>query len=578
MKNPVFIEIGRYLKTSKMRLLLVFVCALIGTLGEIAAPFLTGRAIDNIAGPENVNFSAVAQILMVLIFLYLVSSVMNYFVGRLSYTTAHRIVGKMRQDAYYKLMKLPLNTYDTSSSGDIVSRFVNDSTMVADGIVEAVTQLFGSIITIIGTLIMMILLSPIVTLFVLLVTSLTFVVASTITKKSNKYFRSQQHETGKLGSVVEELIGDIHTVKAFSYEEVAQDRFEKINYRLSNVGRKAVFASSLPNPTTRFVNYLAYIMIGVIGGTMGGFTAGKISSFIIYSNQFAKPFNQITAIITQILAAYAAAERVVALICSQDQIEETGNAITLQNALGEIEFKNVSFSYDQKKPLIKDLSLKVKKGQRVAIVGPTGAGKTTLVNLLERFYDIDEGAIFVDGVNIRNITRKSLRQNIAMVLQDTWLKDGTVRDIIAYANPLATDEQIVNAAKLAYAHGFIKRLSRGYNTVIGNSGNSLSVGQKQLLTIARAMLANSPILILDEATSNVDTMTEQHITKAFNNLMKNTTSFIIAHRLSTIKDADLIVVMNEGHIVEQGTHKELIAKHGFYYNLYNSQFCVNIEE
>ncbi|MDD4700199.1 MAG: ABC transporter ATP-binding protein [Oscillospiraceae bacterium] len=575
MKKTVLKVLGKYIKNSGMRLLIVFVCALIGTLAEIAAPYLAGRAIDNIAGIGNVNFNAVARIIMILMFLYVVSSIMSYLVGRLSYNIAHKIVGKMRQDAYSKLMELPLNTYDTSSSGDIVSRFVNDATLVADGIVEAVTQLFGSLITIIGTLIVMIILSPIVTLCVLLVTSITFVVASIITKRSNKYFRLQQQETGNLGSVVEELVGVVHTVKAYSYEEVAQNRFEKINGRLCDVGQKAVFSSSLPNPTTRFVNSLAYILIGVIGGTIAGLTAGKISSFIIYSNQFAKPFNQITAIITQILAAYAAAGRVIALICSEPEIPEASDAVTLQNASGEVEFKNVNFSYNKNKPLIENYSLKVKKGQRVAIVGPTGAGKTTLVNLIMRFYDVNSGEILVDGIDIRKITRKSLRQNIAMVLQETWLKDGTVRDNIAYANQQATDEQVVEAAKRAFTHGFIKRLPKGYDTVIGGRGDSLSVGQRQLLTIARAMLSNSPILILDEATSNVDTMTEQRITAAINNLMEGTTSFIIAHRLSTIQDADLIVVMNKGHIVEQGTHTELIAEKGFYYNLYNSQFNTN---
>lgn len=575
MKKSILKVLLKYFKSSRLRLSLVFICALIGTLGEIAAPYLTGKAIDNIAGIGNVNFAAVAQIILILMILYVVSSVMSYFVALLSYTTAHKIVQKMRQDAYDKLMILPLNTYDTSSSGDIVSRFVNDATLVADGIVETVTQLFGSLVTIVGTLAVMLILSPIVTIFVLLVTSITFVVASIITKRSNKYFRLQQQETGNLGSVVEELVGAVRTVKAYSYEDVAQKRFEEINDRLCDVGQKAVFSSSLPNPTTRFVNSLAYISIGVIGGIVAGISAGKISSFIIYSNQFAKPFNQITAIITQILAAYAAAGRVIALISSEPQIPDSSDAVDIENASGEVEFRNVDFSYDKKRPLIENFSLKVKKGQRVAIVGPTGAGKTTLVNLIERFYDVNSGEILVDGIDIRNITRNSLRKNIAMVLQETWLKDGTVRDNISYANPNATDEQIIEAAKLAYAHGFIKRLPQGYQTVIGNRGNSLSVGQRQLLTIARAMLGKSPILILDEATSNVDTMTEQRITAAFNNLMKDTTSFIIAHRLSTIIDADLIVVMNEGHIMEQGTHKELIAQKGFYYNLYNSQFDTN---
>ena len=571
-----------YLAGQKKGLTLAAVCALLASLAEITAPFLTGRAIDRIAGPGQVDFAGILQYLIILAVLYVCYSVFQYLVGYLSYACAHRVVRKIRADAADVLMKLPLSYYDGASSGDVISRFVNDATAIADGLVEGITQLLTGAVTIVGTLCFMLYISPLVTLVVLVVTSLTFWVARTVTKVSNKHFKAQQVLTGELGGLVEEMVGSVRTVKAFSYEERAAGRFEEINAKLYTAGQKAQFASSLTNPTTRFVNYLAYIAVGVVGGAVSGLTAGRISSFIIYSNQFARPFNQLTAIVTQIMAAWASTVRVLELMRTPPEVPDGGDALAAARLSGGIQFRGVDFSYRPERPLIENFDLRVEPGMRVAIVGPTGAGKTTLVNLVMRFYDVDKGAILVDGRDedgtpfanrdIRGITRSSLRRRIGMVLQDTWLFAGTVRENIAYARPDAGEEEVVAAAKAAHAHSFIKRLPHGYDTVLDTAGGSLSAGQKQLLTIARAMLSDPDILVLDEATSSIDTLTEQRITRAFAKLTEGRTSFVIAHRLSTIRDADLIIVMNEGHVVEQGSHRELLARKGFYAGLYGSQF------
>lgn len=565
----------RYAGAERKKLILVLICSVIASSAEIAAPFFTGLSIDKIAGIGQVDFPAILKFLIIIGILYLIYSVFSYFVSFLSYRCAHKIVGEIRSDAFDALSKLPLSYFDKSSGGDVISRFVNDATAVADGLMEGITQIFAGLVTILGTLIFMLFLSPAVTGVVIVVTSLTFLVARGVTKYSNRHFKSQQVITGEMTGLVGEMVGGIHTVKAFSYEKTAEERFAEINERLYTAGQKSQFAGSLTNPTTRFVNYLAYISVGVVGGIVGGLSAGRISSFIIYSSQFAKPFNQLTAIVTQILAAYAAAGRVFELMREKPEAADPVGAIDIDSLAGQITFDGVYFAYDPARPLIEDFSMSISPGTRVAIVGPTGAGKTTLVSLIMRFYEINGGAILMDGLDTRQMTRPSLRRQIGMVLQETWLFEGTVKENIAYGHPSATEQEIIAAAKSAHAHSFIKRLPFQYDTMLDADGGNLSAGQKQLLTIARAMLTGPDILVLDEATSSIDTLTEQRITRAFNKMMDGTTSFIIAHRLSTIRDADVIIVMDAGHIVEQGSHDELLEKNGFYANLYNSQFVAD---
>lgn len=556
----------------KGRLLLVFFFACVASAADITSPFLTGRAIDHIVGAGNVDFAAVLKIALVLLALGIVLSAGTFFTGMLTHRCVQRIVRDIRDDAAERMMRLPLEVYDRNSHGDIISRFVNDTTAIADGLIDGIIQLFTGVVVIVGSLTFMLIISPVVTLVVLAVTSLTFLVAMTVTRLSNRYFKSQQAITGELTGLTEEIIGGVETVKAFAYEETAATRFGEINRRLYTTGQKAQFASSLTNPTTRFVNYLAYIAVGVIGGIFGGLSAGRISSFIIYSNQFAKPFNQITAVITGILSAWASAVRIYEFITLETETPDAPDAICPEKLEGRVEFRDVSFAYTPEKPLIERFNLTVEKGTRVAIVGPTGAGKTTLVNLIMRFYEPQSGEILIDGRPLRDYSRQGLRRRIGMVLQETWLFSGTVRENIAYGHPEATEDEVIAAAKAARAHSFIKRLPKGYDTVIDGEGGSLSAGQMQLLTIARAMMGGSDILVLDEATSSIDILTEQRVTRAFEDMMRGTTSFIIAHRLSTIRDADVIIVMNEGHVVEQGSHDELLARGGFYAGLYGSQF------
>lgn len=556
----------------KGRLLLVFFFACVASAADITSPFLTGRAIDHIVGAGNVDFAAVLKIALVLLALGIVLSAGTFFTGMLTHRCVQRIVRDIRDDAAERMMRLPLEVYDRNSHGDIISRFVNDTTAIADGLIDGIIQLFTGVVVIVGSLTFMLIISPVVTLVVLAVTSLTFLVAMTVTRLSNRYFKSQQAITGELTGLTEEIIGGVETVKAFAYEETAATRFGEINRRLYTTGQKAQFASSLTNPTTRFVNYLAYIAVGVIGGIFGGLSAGRISSFIIYFNQFAKPFNQITAVITGILSAWASAVRIYEFITLETETPDAPDAICPEKLEGRVEFRDVSFAYTPEKPLIERFNLTVEKGTRVAIVGPTGAGKTTLVNLIMRFYEPQSGEILIDGRPLRDYSRQGLRRRIGMVLQETWLFSGTVRENIAYGHPEATEDEVIAAAKAARAHSFIKRLPKGYDTVIDGEGGSLSAGQMQLLTIARAMMGGSDILVLDEATSSIDILTEQRVTRAFEDMMRGTTSFIIAHRLSTIRDADVIIVMNEGHVVEQGSHDELLARGGFYAGLYGSQF------
>lgn len=563
----------RYIAGNRRYLYFVIIAAVLANIFMLAAPYISGRAIDFIRGEGDVNFPMVLKICSVLLVVYILNALFTWGMTVFTNHLSNRTIEKMRSDAFYKLSKLPLKYYDSHSHGDIISRLTNDIDAVSDGLLQGITQLFSGLVTVIGSLGMMFILNWKIALCVVGVTILCVFVSRFIAVNSGKMFRLQAATTGELNGYVSEIVGNMKVVKAFGYEKRSGEVFGEINSRLYDCGQKAQFYSSLVNPTTRYINNLAYISVGVLGGLAalrGNLSVGIISSFLIYATQFARPINDMTSVLTQLQSAIAAAARIFALNDEKPETDDSDRPeLKLQG--GEVEFRNVDFSYDKNRELIKNLNIKAKKGQRIAIVGPTGAGKTTIVNLLMNFYQTDGGAIIVDGQNINSVTRDSLRKNFGMVLQDTWLFSGTVKENIAYGREGATDEEIIEAAKAASAHSFIKRLPKGYDTVITEDGGNLSGGQKQLLTIARAMLTNPEVLILDEATSNVDTMTEQRIGRAFNKMMEGRTSFIIAHRLSTIREADLILVMNKGTIVEQGTHRELLEKGGFYARLNSSR-------
>lgn len=571
-KNSTLKRLYRYIAGNKKYLYFVIIAALLANIFMLIAPYISGRAIDFIKGENNVDFGMVIKISSILLGVYILNALFTWGMTVFTNHLSNRTIEKMRQDAFEKLSKLPLKYFDSHSHGDIISRLTNDIDSVSDGLLQGITQLFSGLVTVIGSLLMMFLLSWKIALCVVAVTILCVFVSRFIAVNSGKMFRVQAATTGEINGFVNETVGNMKVVKAFGYEQRSGGVFGEINSRLYDCGQKAQFYSSLVNPTTRYINNLAYISVGILGGLAalsGHLSVGIISSFLIYATQFARPINDMTSILTQLQSATAAAARVFAL---SDEEAETDDSARPELRLkgGEVVFENVDFSYDENVELIKNLNIKAKKGQRVAIVGPTGAGKTTIVNLLMNFYNPQGGAIAVDGQNINSVTRDSLRKSFGMVLQETWLFSGTVRENIAYGKENATDEEIIAAAKAASAHGFINRLPDGYDTMITEDGGNLSGGQKQLLTIARAMLTNPEVLILDEATSNVDTMTEQRIQRAFLKMMEGRTSFIIAHRLSTIREADLILVMNQGKIVEQGTHKELLEKNGFYAKLYNA--------
>ena len=538
----------------------------------LVAPYISGRAIDFIKGENNVDFPMVAKFIGILFAVYVLNALFTWGMTVFTNALSNHSIEKMRKDAFGKISKLPLKFFDGHSHGDIISRLTNDIDAVSEGLLQGITQLFSGIVTVVGSLVLMFLLDWRITLCVIVITIICIFVSKAIATNSGKMFRLQAQTIGELNGYVSETVGNLKVVKAFGYEDKSSEVFGEINARLYDCGQKAQFYSSLVNPTTRYINNLAYISVGVLGGLAalaGHLSVGIISSFLIYATQFARPINDMTSILTQLQSAQAAAARIFALgEIEPETPDEDRPELEVKN--GEVMFKDVDFSYNKDKELIKDLNIAAKPGQRVAIVGPTGAGKTTIVNLLMNFYGVDKGTIFVDGQAIDSVQRDSLRKNFGMVLQDTWLFAGTVKENIAYGKEGATDEEIINAAKAASAHGFIKRLPNGYDTMITEDGGNLSSGQKQLLTIARAMLSDPKILILDEATSNVDTMTEQRIQKAFLKMMEGRTSFIIAHRLSTIREADLILVMDKGRIIEQGTHNELLAKNGFYTKLYNS--------
>lgn len=569
--NKTLSKLNSYIAGNRKYLILVIISALLANIFMLVAPYISGRAIDFIKGENNVDFPMVAKFIGILFAVYVLNALFTWGMTVFTNALSNHSIEKMRKDAFGKISKLPLKFFDGHSHGDIISRLTNDIDAVSEGLLQGITQLFSGIVTVVGSLVLMFLLDWRITLCVIVITIICIFVSKAIATNSGKMFRLQAQTIGELNGYVSETVGNLKVVKAFGYEDKSSEVFGEINSRLYDCGQKAQFYSSLVNPTTRYINNLAYISVGVLGGfaaLAGHLSVGIISSFLIYATQFARPINDMTSILTQLQSAQAAAARIFALgEIEPETPDEDRPELEVKN--GEVMFKDVDFSYNKDKELIKDLNIVAKQGQRVAIVGPTGAGKTTIVNLLMNFYGVDKGTIFVDGQAIDSVQRDSLRKNFGMVLQDTWLFAGTVKENIAYGKEGATDEEIINAAKAASAHGFIKRLPNGYDTMITEDGGNLSSGQKQLLTIARAMLSDPKILILDEATSNVDTMTEQRIQKAFLKMMEGRTSFIIAHRLSTIREADLILVMDKGRIIEQGTHNELLAKNGFYTKLYN---------
>lgn len=542
-------------------------------------PILIGDAIDCAVEAGGVDFNAMLPILIKLIISAAAGAGANWLMNLCTNKITYLTVRDIRRTAFGKLLTVPLSYIDSHPHGDLISRMITDTDQISDGLLMGFTQLFTGIITILGTLCFMLSINVWITLIVVLITPLSFFVASFVAKHSFDMFRKQSETRGKMTSLVEEMIGGQHLVKAFSHESEAEAEFGEINEDLRRYSIKAIFFSSLTNPSTRFVNGLIYAGVGVFGAInvlspAGAITVGQLSCFLTYANQYTKPFNEISGVITELQSAIASAKRIFDVIDAEAEIPDAPNAVKLlpEDVDGSVDIKNVSFSYSPERPLIENLNLAVRKGQRIAIVGPTGCGKTTLINLLMRFYDVNFGEISVSGIPIRDITRNSLRGSYGMVLQETWLKNGTVFENIAYGMPDSTEEDVINAAKAAHAHSFIKRLPDGYNTRISDDETNISQGQKQLLCIARVMLCLPPMLILDEATSSIDTMTEIRIQKAFAKMMNGRTSFIVAHRLSTIKEADCILVMESGHIIEMGNHDELIEKGGFYASLYNSQF------
>ena len=571
-KDGTFKKLYSYAAQYKGWFAAMAVTALLANAFALAAPYVSGRAIDYIKGENNVDFPMLTKFCLILFLFYALNGVFTWCMTFFTNVLSNRTIEKIRKNAFDKIEKLPLSFFDNHSHGDVISRLTNDIDAVSEGLLQGITQLFSGIVTVVGSLVLMFMLNVKITLCVVVITIICFFVSKAIAVNSGKMFRLQAKTTGDLNGYAAENISNLKILKAFGYEKKSAEDFSGINKKLYDCGQKAQFYSSLVNPTTRYINNIAYILVGVLGGLAalhGHLSVGIISSFLMYATQFARPINDMTSILTQLQSAQAASQRIFEL----DEIApETpdDNRRELEVKDGHVEFVHVDFSYDKERELIKDLNIDAKPGQRIAIVGPTGAGKTTIVNLLMNFYDVDSGKILIDGQDINTVKRDSLRRAFGMVLQDTWLFSGTIKENIAYGRENATDEDIVNAAKAASADSFIKRLPNGYDTVITEDGGNLSGGQKQLLTIARAMLFDPEILILDEATSNVDTMTEQRIQRAFLKAMEGRTSFVIAHRLSTIREADLILVMNRGSIVEQGTHKELLEKNGFYANLYNS--------
>ena len=557
-------------------LILSIIMATITVASALYVPILVGNAIDYIIGPSNVNFRLIAQILAEIGVVIGITALSQWIMNICNNKITYHVTRDIRDEAIEKIEHLPLKYIDGHSYGEIVSRVIADVDQFADGLLMGFTQFFSGVMTILGTLGFMLSINVKITLVVVLITPVSFFVASFIAKRTYKMFKLQSETRGEQTALIDEMIGGQKVVSAYCHEEEAVRQFDEINDRLQKYSLNAIFFSSITNPSTRFVNSLVYAGVavtGAISAIYGRLTVGQLSCFLSYANQYTKPFNEISGVVTELQNAIACASRVFELIEEEPEAAESSNAVNLENVDGRVDLNDVEFSYVPDKKLIEDFNLHVKKGQKIAIVGPTGCGKTTIINLLMRFYDVNSGSIDVSGVDIRELTRRSLRAGYGMVLQDTWLKSGTIRENIIMGRPDATDEEIIEAAKAAHSHGFIKRLPNGYDTVIGEDGGSLSQGQKQLLCITRVMLCHPPMLILDEATSSIDTRTEIKIQNAFNKLMEGRTSFIVAHRLSTIQSADVILVMKDGHIIEQGNHEELLAKNGFYKKLYESQFA-----
>ena len=549
--------------------------AAVTVAASLYIPILTGNAVDLIVGPGNVEFAGIVKILVRIGVVIGLAALSQWVMSLINNRITYRVVRDIRNKAFQKIQILPLKYIDGRPTGEVVSRVIADVDQFADGLLMGFTQLFTGVITILGTLCFMLSVNVVITAVVVVITPVSLVVAAFIAKRTYDMFRLQSQVRGEQTGFVEEMVGSQKVVQAFGREKASLEQFDEINERLRKCSLRAIFFSSITNPSTRFVNSLVYTGVGIVGALSvvnGNLSVGQLSAFLSYANQYTKPFNEISGVVTELQNALACAGRVFELIEEPAQIPDKADARVLGEAQGSVSVEDVAFSYREDQSLIENFNLEVKPGQRVALVGPTGCGKTTVINLLMRFYDVKGGSIQVDGTDIRDITRHSLRRNYGMVLQETWLKRGTIRENIAYGKPDATLEEIVEAAKAAHAHSFIKRLPQGYDTVIGEDGGSISQGQKQLLCIARVMLCLPPMLILDEATSSIDTRTEIRIQKAFQKMMKGRTSFIVAHRLSTIRDADVILVMRDGHIIEQGNHETLLEKGGFYAELYNSQF------
>ena len=539
-------------------------------------PILIGQAVDRIVGKGAVDFAGIFVILRKMAVIIGLTAVAQWIMNACNNKITYNVIRDIRTEAFEKIEKLPLKYLDAHSYGEIVSRVIADVDQFADGLLMGFTQFFTGIVTIFGTLIFMLTISVRITVAVVVITPVSLFVASFIAKKTLSMFKLQSETRGEQTAFIEEMVGNQKVVQAFSHEDEALEKFDEINERLQKYSLRAIFFSSITNPSTRFVNSLVYATVGVVGAfsaIAGGISVGQLSSLLSYANQYTKPFNEISGVITELQNALACAGRVIELIEEDAEVPDAEDAVDLEHANGKVELSHVYFSYVPEQKLIEDFNLSVKPGQRVAIVGPTGCGKTTLINLLMRFYDVNSGTIKVSDIPLQQLTRKSLRDNYGMVLQETWLRSGSIRDNIAMGKPDATDEEIIAAAKASHAHGFIKRLPEGYDTVIAEDGGNLSQGQKQLLCIARVMLCLPPMLILDEATSSIDTRTEIKIQNAFAKMMQGRTSFIVAHRLSTIREADIILVMKDGSIIEQGNHEELLEKNGFYAKLYNSQFA-----
>lgn len=568
-------KVLRYLKRYWFFLALSFGLAAITVASTLYIPLLTGDAVDCVIGKGQVDFTGVFAVLKRMVMVIGVTAVAQWGMNICNNKMTYQIVRDIRNEAFAKLEILPLKYLDGHPSGEVVSRIIADVDQFADGLLMGFTQLFTGVLTIVGTIGFMLSVNVGITLVVLLITPVSMIVASFIAKKTFTMFRLQSEARGKQTALIDEMIGNQKVVQAFGHEKDAMEQFGEINERLRKYSLRAIFFSSITNPSTRFVNSLVYTGVGVTGALAaisGRMTVGQLTAFLNYANQYTKPFNEISGVVTELQNAIACAGRVFELIEEEPQVPEPADATALTDVEGRVDLEHVAFSYRPDQKLIEDLNLAVKPGERVAIVGPTGCGKTTVINLLMRFYDVDAGSISVEGDDIRQVTRKSLRSSYGMVLQDTWLRSGTVRENILIGKPDATEEEMIEAAKSSHAHSFIKRLPKGYDTVIGEDGGGLSQGQKQLLCITRLMLCRPPMLILDEATSSIDTRTEMKIQNAFARLMEGHTSFIVAHRLSTIREADVILVMKDGHIIEQGNHESLLAKKGFYAKLYNSQF------